>query len=197
MHRDDLIRQLHHYQAESIVDRLNASVILAFVLLNRSCFNAEHPPTRGDEKDDQMGHITGSAWLLSPDRRKVLLTYHKKLNKWLQLGGHSDGCPNVLETALREAREESGIANVQPLSNEVFDVDVHKIPGTATRPEHLHYDVRYILISPDTEEFVTSEESHELKWVSFEDVSQYSTEESVLRMVRKWQKNFLPPSAIH
>jgi hypothetical protein len=74
------------------------------------------------------GHLTGSAWVVSPDRRRVLLTHHRKLDKWLQLGGHADGDPDLAAVAQREAHEESGLMGIRLLSPEVFDVDRHWIP---------------------------------------------------------------------
>ena len=79
------------------------------------------------ERNCEFGHITGSAWLVDPDEKNVLLTHHKKLKKWLQLGGHSDGVKDVLAVATREAVEESGL-EVVALNTEIFDIDVHKIP---------------------------------------------------------------------
>ncbi|MCX6956055.1 MAG: NUDIX domain-containing protein, partial [Verrucomicrobia bacterium] len=71
------------------------------------------------------GHLTGSAWIVSPDRTRTLLTHHHKLDKWLQLGGHADGDGDLLAVALREAREESGLVNVRAASTEIFDLDRH------------------------------------------------------------------------
>jgi len=59
------------------------------------------------------GHVTGSAWIVSPDRSQTLLTLHRKLGKWLQLGGHADGDPNLLAVAMREAVEESGLRSLR------------------------------------------------------------------------------------
>ena len=86
------------------------------------------------------GHITAAAWILSADRRRSLLTHHRKLDRWLQLGGHADGQWHVEEVALREAREESGLTrfDIVPIDGVLmpFDVDVHEIPARydAARP---------------------------------------------------------------
>ena len=93
------------------------------------------------------GHITGSAWVVDPAGSRLLLTHHRKLGKWLQLGGHSDGEPDTLAVALREAREESGL-RVRPISNAVLDIDIHTIPALKGEPAHLHYDVRFALRRP-------------------------------------------------
>ena len=90
------------------------------------------------ERDCFPGHITASAWIVSRESRKVLLTHHRKLDRWLQLGGHTDGDSDVLASALREAREESGIAELVPIPSggepRILDVDVHEIPARPTEP---------------------------------------------------------------
>ena len=87
--------------------------------------------------------------------------------------------------ALTEAREESGISEVAPVSVEIFDIDIHVIPDRGTVPEHLHYDVRY-LMQAGSSKIVISSESLDLAWVPRRDLSTYTTEESMLRMSRKW-----------
>ena len=91
------------------------------------------------------GHLTGSAWIVSPDRKRTLLTHHHKLDKWLQLGGHADGETDLLAVALREAREESGLTRLRAVSAEIFDCDRHLIPARGTEPAHYHHDVRFLL----------------------------------------------------
>ncbi len=128
------------------------------------------------------GHITGSAFILSPDRRAVLLTHHRKLNIWVQLGGHCDGIADVRFVALKEAYEESGLTRLRMLSDEIFDIDIHEIPANPKEPAHLHYDARF-LMQAEAGEIVVSDESHDLKWVPLTDIQTYTREASVLRMV--------------
>lgn len=132
-------------------------------------------------------HITGSAWLISSTRDEVLLTHHQKLNRWLQLGGHCDGSPNVLNEAIREAEEESGIRNIQCTIPEIFDIDKHLIPARADEPEHFHYDIRFLLTAP-TNKFTVSTESRELKWVHINDPFFQSFEaKDLAKMHHKWK----------
>ena len=130
------------------------------------------------------GHITGSAWIVCPQRRRVLLTHHRKLKKWLQLGGHSDGDANTLRVATREAEEESGLS-MKPLSEAVFDIDIHTIPARGDDPEHKHYDVRFLFEAYDHAPLTISDESNDLRWVLIEELHNLTSEESVLRMARK------------
>ena len=130
------------------------------------------------------GHVTGSAWIVCPQRRRVLLTHHLKLQKWLQLGGHSDGEFNTLKVAQREAEEESGLT-VKPIDDGVFDIDIHTIPARGEDPEHKHYDIRFLFEADDREPLTVSSESDDLRWVAIEDLQGLTSEESVLRMARK------------
>jgi 8-oxo-dGTP pyrophosphatase MutT (NUDIX family) len=131
------------------------------------------------------GHLTGSAWILSPDRTRTLLTHHHKLDKWLQLGGHADGDSDLLAVALREAREESGLANVRAISAEIFDLDRHWIPARKADPGHYHYDLRFMIEADPAAPLVISNESKDLAWVEVSRVTTLNPEESMARMVRK------------
>jgi 8-oxo-dGTP pyrophosphatase MutT (NUDIX family) len=143
---------------------------------------------RGDaafRRDCLPGHFTGSAWLVSADGARVLLTHHRKLDRWLQLGGHADGDTDSARVALREAQEESGLAGLRPEGG-LFDIDRHLIPARAAEPAHWHFDLRYV-VRADDETFVVSDESHALAWrpvaALFTDPQ---ADASMQRMARKW-----------
>jgi 8-oxo-dGTP pyrophosphatase MutT (NUDIX family) len=138
------------------------------------------------ERTLALGHFTGSAWLVSADCQRVLLTHHRKLDRWLQLGGHADGNGDLAEVALREAGEESGLAGLR-VESVVFDLDRHLIPARKNEAEHWHYDVRFIVHAGSNEDFVVGPESHDLAWrVVSELVDDEHADESVRRMARKW-----------
>ena len=149
-----------------------------FVKSQENCF----------ERTNLSGHITASCWLVSKDGQRVLLTHHKKLDKWLQPGGHCDGDHDVLRAALKEAREESGIYDWEIVSGEVFDIDIHLIPARKNEPEHFHYDVRFLLRAKEDEQYTVSDESHDLAWVDIEKLEEYTSEESMHRMNSKWRQ---------
>lgn len=134
------------------------------------------------------GHLTGSAWLVNPDRSRVLLTHHLKLDKWLQLGGHADGDPDLLAVALREAREESGLTELRVVSRAVFDVDRHWIPPRKNDPGHYHYDLRFQIEADSAAPLAITSESKDLAWVELSRVTSLNPEESMARMVRKTVK---------
>ena len=137
-------------------------------------------------REARAGHFTGSAWLVSADGERVLLTHHRKLGRWLQLGGHADGDTDLARVALREAEEESGLSGLR-VDSQPFDLDRHRIPARGDEPEHWHYDVRYVVRAGSSEQFQVSEESHALAWRSIRDIaSDESSDVSLRRMATKW-----------
>lgn len=171
--RSLLLSLLEKYEE---ADELNArDQIITFVKKNADCFL----------RSNLKGHITGSCWLLDQSGQEVLLCHHKKLNCWLQLGGHADGDFDILAVALKEAREESGILAIEPVSHEIFDVDVHEIPEHKGVPKHFHYDVRFLLRA-QTKDFLVSDESNALAWIKVQDVLNGAFDESLVRMAKKF-----------
>lgn len=127
------------------------------------------------------GHITSSIWIVNAESTHALLTHHKKFNEWVQLGGHNDGNLDCKSVAAQEAWEESGIEGLQFLHDTIFDIDIHWISGPCT----FHYDVRYLMQAPHGSNFKISEESLNLAWIPFENISDYTLYSSVLRMNEK------------
>jgi 8-oxo-dGTP pyrophosphatase MutT (NUDIX family) len=142
-----------------------------------------HP--RAYYRDHLPGHITGSAWVLNEPLTKVLLVHHVKLNRWLQPGGHADGNMDVMAVALRELQEETGIQTVKLFRAGIFDLDIHSIPARTEFPQHDHYDVRFVFIANEVEPLIVSEESHDVQWIAIDNIQQFTSSESILRMVRK------------
>ncbi|MCC7013977.1 MAG: NUDIX hydrolase [Planctomycetes bacterium] len=129
------------------------------------------------------GHLTASALVVDSERKRALLTHHKKLGRWLQLGGHCDGDANLAHVALRECVEESGIADLVVLPAPI-DLDIHTIPGRKDEPEHLHYDTRFLVVAPAGATPQVSDESHALAWVAPDELARLSTDASVQRLFR-------------
>lgn len=134
------------------------------------------------------GHFTGSAWLVSADGRRVLLTHHRKLDRWLQLGGHADGDRDLAAVALREAEEESGLPGLRLESSALFDLDRHWIPERGQVPGHWHYDARYVVRAGTDEGFIVSEESLDLAWRDIAAIAaDPQADASLRRMALRWQ----------
>ena len=132
-------------------------------------------------------HFTGSALIVNAAGSRALLHHHRKLDRWLQFGGHCDGDENVLRVAQREALEESGIAGLIVASARPFDLDIHEIPEHRTEPQHWHYDLRYVLIAPEDAVHTTSAESKELRWFTADEMEQLSLDAGLHRMLAKWR----------
>ncbi|MFY9345727.1 MAG: NUDIX hydrolase [Planctomycetota bacterium] len=179
MHRRPLIDLLVGYAAAWPHERELAARFLTFVGTHADCLSRRCAP----------GHITASAWIEAADRSACLLTHHKKLGRWLQLGGHVDDEPHVERAALREAQEESGMREFEfvrwaeglvPL-----DLDVHPIPARPGEPEHDHWDVRFWLRAAPGQAIAASAESNDLRWFLPGELAAATDEESVLRLARK------------
>ena len=178
MHRDDFLSKLARYVPFDARDNAQRVRIEAFVREHPGCFDSTFEP----------GHLTGSAWLLDSTGTRVLLTHHRKLDKWIQLGGHADGHADLLAVALREAREESGIAAIRPVSKEIFDLDVHDYPATPVEAQHEHFDIRFLLQVEGDDEYSVSDESHDLAWFTYDELAAMNLDEAVRRMAEKWRR---------
>lgn len=141
------------------------------------------------ERTNVKAHLTGSAWVVNHTGTHVLLTHHRKLNMWLQLGGHADGDINLLRVAMREAYEESGLEKLKPVTSAIFDMDIHTIPARKNEAEHEHFDIRFALQVSGSEIYSISDESHDLSWVKINKISDYTNEPTMLRMAQKWLQN--------
>ncbi len=140
-------------------------------------------------RDSFPGHFTGSALVVSADGSKALLHHHRFLDRWLQFGGHCDGDADVLQVAVREAVEESGIEGLIITSRKPFDLDIHAIPENPRKgePPHFHYDVRWVLIAPENAQFTISEESKDLRWFTPAEMRGLELDASMQRLVGKWE----------
>lgn len=138
------------------------------------------------ERSNRVGHFTGSSWLVSEDSARVLLMHHRKLDRWLQPGGHADGEADLADVALREAQEETGVRELR-IGGDVFDLDRQVIPARGDEAEHWHFDVRYVVRAGADERFVVNAESRALVWQTAAEVADdESLDASLRRMARKW-----------
>lgn len=176
--REPLLRLLLRFSAAGPSAVAIARLFAGFGLAHADCFERTCIP----------GHFTGSAWLVDRAGQRVLLTHHRKLDRWLQLGGHADGDGDLARVALREAEEESGLGDlvVEP---EIFDLDRHVIPARGSEPEHWHYDVRFVVRANGSEAFVVGDESHALAWRDIAAIAADATaDESMRRMAWTWRQ---------
>lgn len=141
-------------------------------------------PNAFDRHSYQPGHITGSTWILAADTGQVAMIYHRRLDRWLQPGGHAELTEtDGISTALREAREELGLV-LDPARASLFDLDVHRIPATATQPSHLHFDIRYLCLTKQ-QPLVSDSDAAQAQWFSSATLEAMELEPSLRRMLNK------------
>lgn len=147
------------------------------------------------DRGGKDGHFTASAAIIDPAAQKLLLTHHRKLGIWVQLGGHCDGDTDLVAASKREGLEESGLTGLafaQPLEPVAgataplpLDLDIHSIPDKSGAHDHYHFDVRYLWLADSTAPLAISDESLDLAWVPFSELKHYSAEDSVLVLAEK------------
>lgn len=171
----ELVSAIEEYKSAYVAE-LEFKEKFLQLLQNPRCYFRDHLP----------GHITGSAWIIDESKQFTLLTHHAKLNKWLQTGGHADGDENILNVALREAEEESGIKNLKLLQPGIFDIDIHPIPERKDFAAHFHYDVRFVFQASMDEPLVVSEESHDVAWKRIDEIGELTHQNNAMvRMAEK------------
>lgn len=178
MHRKKILELLSQHKGHDHNEQEMTNRALLFINTYTNCFDREL----------LIGHVTGSAWILDKSGEFVLLTHHRKLDRWFQPGGHCDGESDVLAVALKEAIEETGVTDIAIASENIFDIDIHEIPERKGIPAHLHYDVRFLFKADKDLPLVVTEESNDLAWVELSKVETLNNEESMMRMVRKTLK---------
>ncbi len=128
----------------------------------------------------EPGHFTASGFVVSPDASSLLLIHHRRLDRWLQPGGHIDPeDTSPIAAAAREVLEETGVV-VEPILTDLIDLDIHPIPSRAPEPAHEHFDLRFAFQALG-EKLVAADEVHDAKWVPWDDLTTYAVDESVTR----------------
>ena len=171
MTREDLIRDIERYIPFNEQEERDKTLILDWICNNENAFS----------RDNVVAHMTSSAWVVNKDRSKVLMVYHNIYNSWSWLGGHADDETDLLSVAIREVKEEAGILNVQPVSNDIFSMESLTVDGHVKKGEyvssHLHLNITYLL-EADSEEAVTvnEDENSGVAWFAPEEALEKSTE---------------------
>jgi 8-oxo-dGTP pyrophosphatase MutT (NUDIX family) len=173
--RSALLKALREYEPFDEREAEMRERFMWFTAMHADCF----------ERTLAEGHVTGSAWVVDPDFGHTLLHRHRKLDRWLQPGGHADGDSDVLRVALREAQEETGLRSLTPAAGGIYDLDIHVIPARKSEAEHFHYDVRFAFTADRAEQLVCSSESLDLRWITLRDLESYAIDDSVRRLAAK------------
>lgn len=184
MHRQDLIRRLAAYRTAFLDEAAMVRRALAFIEAHPDCFSRSLRP----------GHVTGSAWVVNARYDHVLLMHHRKLDRWLQPGGHADGDADIIRVALRETAEEAGVdpGQLRLVSEMPFDVDIHAVTPTESDPTTQHIDVRFLVEMDDRIPVPGNAESYEVRWVPLHQVPRYNNDRSAYRMLEKTRTRARP-----
>lgn len=167
----DLMAQIEAYIPVNEQERTDRALLLQMLRSGDDLF----------VRENLAAHFTASAWVVSPDRRQVLMAYHNLYDSWAWLGGHADGERDLLGVARREAVEESGIAHIRPLSSEIFSLEILPVYGHEKRgkyvPTHLHLNVTYLFEVPTSDDLHSkADENSAVSWIAVEDIPRRSTE---------------------
>ena len=166
-----IVEEIKKYRPCNEQEQRDQAVILDFLAKNRDAFL----------RSNLLAHMTASSWIVNPERTKTLMVYHNIYDSWSWTGGHADGETDLLAVALREAREETGIAHVRPVSPEIFSLEVLTVDGHEKRgayvPSHLHMNVTYLLEAEESDTLhICREENSGVAWFSLEEALKDSTE---------------------
>lgn len=149
-------------------------------------------------RNNEFGHFTASSWVVNKERTKVLMIYHNIYKSWSWTGGHADGESDLLQTAIRELKEETGIKNVKILDNNIFSLEIICVDGHVKRGKyvssHVHLNLTYLLEVDENEDLkIKEDENSGVRWVNIEDVEKVVTEkwvaENVYRKLNEKLKN--------
>lgn len=175
MYNKELVEMLTKYKTRDEEEENCKERMLHFIEESKEIFR----------ESNLQEHITGSCWIINKERTHALLTYHTRLNKWLQLGGHIEENGSIVMGALKEAQEESGLKNITVILNDIFDIDIHEVPKYKEEIEHYHYDVRFLFEADSKEELTINDESKSLRWISLKNIEFLTQERAILRMIEK------------
>lgn len=141
-------------------------------------------------RDNELIHMTSSAFIVNKNRDKTLMVHHNIYNSWCWTGGHADGDEDLLQVALKEAEEETGIKNIFPISNNIFALDIIPVFGHIKNglyvSSHLHISATYLMEADDTEQLtVKADENSGVKWIPVNEIDAYSNEEHMKKIYAK------------
>ena len=167
----ELIEKIERFVPINEQEEADKKIILHFLKTQNDIFL----------RSSLSAHMTASAWVVNRQRTKVLMAYHNIYNSWAWLGGHADGEADLLSVALREAKEESGIRNVSPVTEDIFSLEVIAVEGHEKKgeyvPSHLHLNVTYLLEADESESLkIREDENSAVGWLTFDEVIEKSSE---------------------
>ena len=179
----NLIKELNKYIPYDKQEIIDKDIILNFFKNKTNLFTREN----------ETAHFTASSWIVNKNRTKILMVYHNIYDSWSWTGGHADGNENLLEVAICEAIEETGLKKVKVLSNNIFSIEVltvkNHIKNNKNISQHLHLNITFLLEASDEEILcIKADENSGVKWVDINDVENISKEENMKLIYNKLNK---------
>ena len=168
---DSLKENLEEFEPYNEQEEVDKKIILDYIN------NFDDTLTR----QNKYGHFTSSAFVLNKERTKILMVYHKIYNSWAWPGGHSDGDSNLLNVAMKEAKEETGIKNVIPIFKNIYSIEIISVNGHEKREKyissHVHLNVTYLLEADENEKIhIKEDENSGVKWVPIDNILDLTSE---------------------
>ncbi|MBE6715718.1 MAG: NUDIX domain-containing protein [Ruminococcaceae bacterium] len=184
----EILSQLKRFCPSDEKEAKDTELLMSLIKKDPSCFSRER----------EEGHVTASAWIVNPEKTRVLFCYHKLYDSWSWVGGHADGEKDLRAVALKEAKEETGIENFT-VSRDILSVELLPVKGHIKKgkyvPSHLHYNATYLLEASENEPLkINPDENTGLMWIDIKDIEEYSTEkwmcENVYSKIRRKLINY-------
>lgn len=167
----NIIEAIENYRPYNLQEEKDRSNILDYLNRYENAF----------DRSNELAHMTASAWVVNGAKDKVLMAYHRIYDSWAWLGGHCDGDRDCLNVALREVREETGVKNIRPVSDEIFSLEILTVNSHIRKgeyvPTHLHLNVTYLLEADENDVLsIKEDENSGVAWFKLDEALQMSNE---------------------
>lgn len=176
----DIKQQIEQYKPFNEQEKKDQEVILRYMQTFNDLLTREN----------EFAHFTASAWLVNEEFTKVLMVYHNIYQSWSWVGGHADGDANLLQVAVREAKEETGLSSVTPVSNDIFSIEILGVPAHKKRGQHVsthvHLNVTFLLQADERDIIhIKSDENSDIGWFDLDNAIESSTEPDMKVVYKK------------
>lgn len=166
-----LTKQIQNYIPKCEQEEKDKEIMLNFLMSNNNALIREN----------KIAHFTASSWIVNPKRDKVLMIYHNIYDSWAWTGGHADGEEDLLSVAIREAKEETGIETIEPISNEPFSLEILTVDGHVKRgeyvPSHLHLNLTFLMVADENQQLkIKEDENQGVRWIPITKIRNFVSE---------------------
>ncbi|KGR79417.1 NUDIX hydrolase [Ureibacillus manganicus] len=176
----NLKEQIQHYNPYNAQEKKDQEIILRYMDTFDNLLTREN----------EFAHFTASAWLVNKDHTKVLMAYHNIYDSWSWVGGHADGDDDLLQVAIKEAKEETGLVNVEPITDAIYSIEILGVPAHEKRGQHVathvHLNVTYLLTADENDlTHIKPDENSDIRWMELEEAVEASTEREMKVVYQK------------